>query len=49
MSKITHIIEHDVHTVIEEDSPEEDNARKGKRRRLFIGLAASVAIAGGAY
>src|SRR3546814_7487725 len=47
MSKTTHIIEHDVHTIIEEEDGEEVGARTGKRRRLFTALAANVAVLGG--
>ncbi|MBB6193747.1 membrane fusion protein (multidrug efflux system) [Sphingobium wenxiniae] len=49
MSKTTHIIEHDVHTIIEEESPGEVRARKGKRTRLFIALTATVAVLGSGY
>ena len=49
MSKTTHIIEHDVHTIIEEEDREEVGARTGKRRRLFTALAATVAVLGGGY
>ncbi|ATE68014.1 HlyD family efflux transporter periplasmic adaptor subunit [Rhizorhabdus dicambivorans] len=49
MSKTTHIIEHDVHTIIEEEGPEDETARKGKRKRLFLGLAAGVAVLGAGY
>src|SRR3546814_16648263 len=49
MSKTTHIIEHDVHTIIEEEDREEVGARTGKRRRLFPTLAATVAVPGGGY
>lgn len=49
MSKTTHIIEHDVHTIIEEEDPAEENARKGKRKGLFVALAASVAVLGAGY
>ncbi len=46
MTKITHVVEHDVYITTEETTPEEDSARKLKRKKLFLGLAAGVAIAG---
>lgn len=49
MTKTTHIIEHDVHTIIEEETLEEESGRKGKRKRLFLGLAAGVAVLGAGY
>ncbi|WP_336980757.1 HlyD family efflux transporter periplasmic adaptor subunit [Altererythrobacter fulvus] len=49
MTKITHVVEHDVYTTTEEESPAEETARKGKRKRLFLALAAGVAVLGGLY
>lgn len=49
MTKITHVVEHDVYTTTEEESPVEETARKGKRKRLFLALAAGVAVLGGLY
>lgn len=49
MTKITHVVEHDVYTTTEEETPAEETARKGKRKRLFLGLAAAVAVAGGGF
>lgn len=49
MSKITHVVEHDVYTTTEETTPEEDTARKEKRKKLFLGLAAGIAVAGLAW
>ncbi|HTN14202.1 MAG TPA: HlyD family efflux transporter periplasmic adaptor subunit [Sphingomonadaceae bacterium] len=49
MSKITHVVEHDVYTTTEEESPREEQTRTGKRIKAFVGLGAAVAILGGAY
>ncbi len=49
MTTTTHVIEHDVHTTIEKEGLEEEAAHKGQRTRLFIGLAAAVAVLGGGY
>ncbi|MCJ2180944.1 HlyD family efflux transporter periplasmic adaptor subunit [Novosphingobium album (ex Hu et al. 2023)] len=50
MTKITHVVEHDVYTTVEETSPEEDKSVKRKRIQLFGALAAGVALIGlGAY
>ncbi len=49
MTKTTHVVEHDVYTTVEEETPQEEQARKGKRKKAFLGLAAAVAILGGAY
>ncbi|HPB22436.1 MAG TPA: HlyD family efflux transporter periplasmic adaptor subunit [Novosphingobium sp.] len=46
MSKITHVVEHDVYTTTEETTPEEDNATRQKRKRLFGGLLTAVAVVG---
>jgi len=49
MTTVTHVVEHDVYTTTEVESPAEDAARKGKRKRAFFGLTAAVAILGGGY
>ncbi|KPL66787.1 hemolysin D [Erythrobacter sp. SG61-1L] len=46
---MTHVVEHDVYTTTEEESPAEEVARKGKRKRLFLALGASVVVLGGLY
>ncbi len=49
MTKITKVVEHDVYTTTTETSPEEDAAKAALRKKLFLGLAAAVAVLGGGY
>lgn len=49
MTTITHTVEHDVITTTEVESPAEEQARKARRKKMFLGLAIGVALLGGAY
>lgn len=49
MTTITRVVEHDVYITTEEESLAEEATRKGKRKKLFLGLAAGVALLGGGY
>ena len=49
MSKTTQVVEHDVYITTTETTPEEDAAKKALRKKLFLGLAATVAVLGGGY
>lgn len=49
MTKITQVVEHDVYTTTTETTPAEDAAKAALRKKLFLGLAAAVAVLGGGY
>ena len=49
MTTVTHVVEHDVYTTTEVEDPAEEAARKGKRKKAFLGLAAAIAVLGGGY
>ena len=49
MSTVTHVIEHDIETVVESFSEIEDRANAARRKRLFIRLGLGVAVLALAY